>query len=70
MQEVTTAKLTRKMLEAEQRLGKPIAEAMADAYAKAGNLEAAAKSIGIPFGTFCMWMVRLGITIKKDLGAR
>lgn len=58
---------TAMMLREESRLGKPLEEALPEAYEKFGSLEAAATALGIKVNTLYLWMMRLGITIRKTV---
>lgn len=61
---------TKKMRRAECRIGKPLEQAMPEAYEKWGTIEAAASELNIPPGTFRWWMAKLGITLDRKLVVR
>lgn len=63
------ANKTAMMVRAETRLGKPLEEALPEAYEKYRSLDAAATALGIKVNTMYVWMMRLGITIKKTVAS-
>ena len=58
---------TKKMREAEQRLGKPLEKIMPETYNRLGSLDAAAKELDINPNTYYDWLLRLGYTRKVSL---
>ena len=61
---------TKKMRRAELRIGKPLEQAIPEAYEKWGTIDAAAHELNIPPGTFRWWMAKLGITLDRKLVVR
>ncbi len=55
---------TKKMREAEARLGRPLEEVLPEAYDKYGSLEAAGEVLGINPNTLYDWLLRLGYQRK------
>jgi len=58
---------TAKMLREETRLGRPLEEIIPETYRRCGSLEATGAELGINQNTLYNWMIRLGITIKREL---
>ena len=54
-------KKSKKMLKVERRIGKPLEQAMPEAYEKWGTIRAAASELDIPTATFRWWMANLGM---------
>ena len=61
---------TRLMRITERRIGKPLEQAIPEAYEKWGTIEAAARELDIPKETFRWWMRKLGITLRRRLVTR
>ena len=61
---------TRKMRRVERSIGKPLEQAMPEAYEKCGTVAAAADELNIPLGTFRCWMAELGIKLRRRLVTR
>ena len=61
---------TRLMRITERRIGKPLEQAIPEAYEKWGTLEAAANALDIPFSTFRWWMKKLGIIVRHRMVTR
>lgn len=55
---------TRKMIEAENRIGSPLEKAIPEALEKYGTLEAVAEALDLKLSTLYAWMPRLGISKK------
>jgi len=54
------------MLRKEKELGVPLEEAIFEAYERLGSIEAAGKELGIKPNTLYIWMIRLGLVIKRE----
>jgi hypothetical protein len=61
---------TKRMLEEEARLGRPLEEIIPETYEKLGSLEAAGEALGIKPNTLYVWLLRLGYTRKMTLVRR
>ena len=55
------------MLEAEARLGRPLEEAIKEAYERMGNIERAGLELGINENTLYSWMNRLGLWVDRSI---
>jgi len=55
------------MLREEKRLGKPLEEIIPETFNKLGSLEATGNELGIKTNTLYLWMLRLGITINRQV---
>ena len=63
-------KKTRKMRIAERKIGKPLEQAIPEAYEKLGTVHAAADELDIPLSTFRWWMKKLGIIVYHRMVTR
>ena len=63
-------KKTKKMRKTERIIGKPMEQAIPEAYEKWGTVEAAASALDIPVTTFRWWMAKLGITVRRRMVTR
>jgi len=61
---------TAMMLRKEKELGKPLEDAIIEAYGRLGTREAVAEELGIKSSTLYIWMLRLGIARKVTLVRR
>ena len=61
---------TKLMRITERRIGKPLEQAMPEAYEELGTVEAAARELDIPITTFRWWMAKLGITVRRRMVTR
>ena len=61
---------TKRMLQEEARLGKPLEMILPETYEKCGSLEAASKVLNIKPNTLYVWLLRLGYTRKITLVRR
>jgi hypothetical protein len=58
---------TKKMIETEKRLGKPLEEVLPETYERLGSLETTGKALAINPNTLYDWLLRLGYTRKVSL---
>lgn len=63
-------KKTKKMRKTERIIGKPLEQAIPEAYEKWGTVEAAARALDIPVTTFRWWMKKLGIIVRHRMVTR
>lgn len=57
-------KKTKLMLEAEQRVGKPLEQALVELYEE-GGLPLVCERLGVPKSTVWYWFLRCGINIER-----
>ena len=58
---------TPRMLREEARLGRPLEEIIPETYERLRTLEATSNALGIDPNTLYSWMLRLGITINRQV---
>ena len=63
-------KKTKKMRKTEREIGKPMEQAIPEAYEKWGTVKAAADALDIPVSTFRWWMKKLGIIVRHRMVTR
>ena len=64
---VSTKRKTKRMLEMEAALGKPLEQAIREAFARTQSLPATARELGVHVRTLYHWMPRLGMAIEPRL---
>lgn len=63
-------KKTKLMRKTERIIGKPLEQAIPEAYEKLGTVQAAADELDIPVTTFRWWMKKLGIIVRHRMVTR
>lgn len=58
---------TKQMLEVEERLGKPLEQAIKEIYARRQTIAGLAEELGVKETTVYFWITDLGLELKKAI---